>query len=207
MGKIPWRREQLPIPVFLGLLGGLDSKGSTWNAGDVGSVPGWGRCLENNYPLQFSFLSGEFHGPRSLAGYSPWGCKESDMTERLSLHFHVMASSRGQGTVLHWPEQGHDSSAPAPSPGSDLGFWPSIVGEDQTVCPRGFAYCHPDSWPCLTPPFPAISWCLHSDCEGRSCPSQCPNALPTPSPSLGGHSSNVPCRKKISLTPQIWRLS
>ena len=27
------------------------------------------------------FLPGEFHGERSLAGYSPWGCKESDMIE------------------------------------------------------------------------------------------------------------------------------
>ena len=27
------------------------------------------------------FLAGESHGQRSLAGYSPWGCKESDMTE------------------------------------------------------------------------------------------------------------------------------
>ena len=27
------------------------------------------------------FLPGEFHGQRSLAGYSPWGCKESDTTE------------------------------------------------------------------------------------------------------------------------------
>ena len=24
------------------------------------------------------FLPGEFHGQRSIAGYSPWGCKESD---------------------------------------------------------------------------------------------------------------------------------
>ena len=29
-------------------------------------------------------LPGESHGQRSLAGYSPWGCKESDVTERLS---------------------------------------------------------------------------------------------------------------------------
>ena len=29
---------------------------------------------------QLVFLPGEFHGQRSLAGYSPWGCKESDMT-------------------------------------------------------------------------------------------------------------------------------
>ena len=26
------------------------------------------------------FLPGKYHGQRSLAGYSPWGCKESDMT-------------------------------------------------------------------------------------------------------------------------------
>ena len=46
VGKIPWRREQLPTPV----------------------------CLP-----------GEFHGQRSLVGYSPWSCKELDTTERLSL--------------------------------------------------------------------------------------------------------------------------
>ena len=27
------------------------------------------------------FLPGKFHGKRSLVGYSPWGCKETDMTE------------------------------------------------------------------------------------------------------------------------------
>ena len=33
------------------------------------------------------FLPGKFHGQKSLVGYSPWGCKESDMTEQLhSLH-------------------------------------------------------------------------------------------------------------------------
>ena len=31
------------------------------------------------------FLPGEWHGQRNLAGYSPWGCKESDMLEQLSL--------------------------------------------------------------------------------------------------------------------------
>ena len=34
------------------------------------------------------FLSGKFHGQRSLAGYSPWGCNESDMTE----HSHTVYS-------------------------------------------------------------------------------------------------------------------
>ena len=30
------------------------------------------------------FLPGEFHGQRSLVGYSPWGGKESDTTEQLT---------------------------------------------------------------------------------------------------------------------------
>ena len=42
LGKIPWRREWQPIPVF---------------------------------------LPGDSHGRRSLAGYSPWGRRESDTTE------------------------------------------------------------------------------------------------------------------------------
>ena len=32
-------------------------------------------------------MPGKSHGPRSLPGYSPWGRKESDMTERLHFHF------------------------------------------------------------------------------------------------------------------------
>ena len=35
------------------------------------------------------FLLGESHEQRSLAGYSPWGPKESDMTEQLSMHTHT----------------------------------------------------------------------------------------------------------------------
>ena len=32
------------------------------------------------------FLPGKSHGQRSLVGYSPQGCKESDMTEQLHSH-------------------------------------------------------------------------------------------------------------------------
>ena len=35
------------------------------------------------------FLPREFHGQRSLEGYSPWGCKELDMTERFSLSLFI----------------------------------------------------------------------------------------------------------------------
>ena len=41
----------------------------------------------NGYSIP-AFLPGEFLGQRSLAGYSPWGHKELDTTERLNFHFH-----------------------------------------------------------------------------------------------------------------------
>ena len=54
VGKIPWRRDWQPPPIF---------------------------------------LPGEFHGQRSLEGYSPWVSKESDTTEQLTLsNFHPQAS-------------------------------------------------------------------------------------------------------------------
>ena len=44
-------------------------------------LPGGG----NGNPLQFSCLESPY-GQKSLVGYSPWGCKESDMTELLSIY-------------------------------------------------------------------------------------------------------------------------
>ena len=39
------------------------------------------------------FLPGEFHGQRSLAGYSPWGRKESDTTEQLTLSENIIENA------------------------------------------------------------------------------------------------------------------
>ena len=66
--------------------GGSDGKESACSAGDPGLIPGSGRSPGegNGYPTPV-FLPGEFHGQRSLVGYSPWGCEESDMTELLTL--------------------------------------------------------------------------------------------------------------------------
>ena len=63
--------------------GGPDGKKSTCSAGDLGSIPGLGRSPGGGHgnPLQYSCLENP-HGQRSLAGYSPWGHKESDTTER-----------------------------------------------------------------------------------------------------------------------------
>ena len=57
-GEDPWRRNRLPIPVFLGFPGGSDSKETACNAGDLGLTPGLGRSPGegNSYPLQYSGL-------------------------------------------------------------------------------------------------------------------------------------------------------
>ena len=57
VGKIHWRRDRLPTPVF------------------------W---------------PGEFHGL-----YSLWGCKESDTTEQLSLHFLRNITTHGMSSIHH----------------------------------------------------------------------------------------------------------
>ena len=83
--KIPWRRNGLPIPVFLGFPGGSDSRESACNVGDLGSFPGLGISpggVHGN-PLQYSCLENP-HGQTSLVGCSPRSCKESDTIEQLS---------------------------------------------------------------------------------------------------------------------------
>ena len=58
IGKIHWRRDRLPTPVFLGFPCGSACKESTCNAGDLGSIPGFGRSPGEgkDYPLQYSGL-------------------------------------------------------------------------------------------------------------------------------------------------------
>ena len=48
----------------------------------LGKIEGRWRRVQLPTPV---FWPGEFHSQRSLAGYSPWGSKELDTTERLSL--------------------------------------------------------------------------------------------------------------------------
>ena len=42
-------------------------------------------------------LPGKSHGRRSLIGCSPWGCWESDRTERLQFHFSLLCIGEGNG--------------------------------------------------------------------------------------------------------------
>ena len=45
-------------------------------------------------------LPGKSHGWRSLVGCSPWGCEESDTTERLHFHFSLPCIGEGNGNPL-----------------------------------------------------------------------------------------------------------
>ena len=71
---------------LMDFLGGSDGKESVYNAGDPVSSPGSGRSpLRREWLPTPVFMPGEFHGQRSLAGYSPWGHEELDTTEQLTL--------------------------------------------------------------------------------------------------------------------------
>ena len=64
---------------------GSDNEESGYSAGDPGLIPGLERFPGGGHgdPLQYPCLE-NLHGQRSLVGYSPWGYKESDTTDRLS---------------------------------------------------------------------------------------------------------------------------
>ena len=71
---------------------------------------GWEDPLEKEMATTPVLLPGQSHGLRSVAGYSPWGLKESDTTERLHFlsFFFFSFSSRlwkasWQVNVYHFP--------------------------------------------------------------------------------------------------------
>ena len=86
--KIPWRRDLLPPPVFLGFLVAQRVKNppamwETW----VQSL-GWEDPLEEGMATHSSILAWKIPmEQRRLAGYSPWGHKESDTTQHSTYCF------------------------------------------------------------------------------------------------------------------------
>ena len=83
--------NHLRVKLTLGFPGGSDSKTSACNAGDLGLIPRFGRSPGEwkGYPLQY-------YGLENPMDYSPWGCKESDMTEQLSLPLSNVVYSMGR---------------------------------------------------------------------------------------------------------------
>ena len=70
-----------------GFPGSSDSKETACNSGDLARYNPWVRKIpwRREWQLTLVFLPGKSPGQRSLVGYSPWGHKELDRTERLTL--------------------------------------------------------------------------------------------------------------------------
>ena len=87
------------------------SSGTSWNkAAELLTDPSK-QGLRPFYPLPLAFvwcplcptlvlLPGNSHGQRSLVVCSPWGCEESDTTERLPFHFSLSCIGEGNGNPL-----------------------------------------------------------------------------------------------------------
>ena len=81
--------------ILKGFAGSSDSKESAYKAGDLDWFLGQEDPLEKGMATHSSVLASQSHGQRSLVGYSPWGCKESDMTEWLR----ILQSGTGGGKL------------------------------------------------------------------------------------------------------------
>ena len=55
---LPWRRNTLPTPVFMGFPSGSDGKESTCNAGDLGWILDWEDPLEESMATHSGILAG-----------------------------------------------------------------------------------------------------------------------------------------------------
>ena len=79
---------------------GSDAKESACNVGVPGFNP-WVRKIvwRREWQLTPAVLPGKFHGQKNLVSYSPWSCKELDMTQQLTLLLHCCkdTSSGNQG--------------------------------------------------------------------------------------------------------------
>ena len=73
----------------------LPAMQETWVQSSVGKIP-WRR----EWQPTPTFLPGEFHGQRSLVGYSPGGHKESDTAERLTLSIQYLETGSLQIIIL-----------------------------------------------------------------------------------------------------------
>ena len=69
-------------------------------------------------------LPGKSHGRRSLVGCSPWGCEESDSTERLHFHFSLSCIEEGNGNPLQ--------SSCLKNPRDGGAWWAAVYGATES---------------------------------------------------------------------------
>ena len=112
---------------------------------------GWEDPLEKELLPTPVFLSGEFHGLRSLANYSPWGCRELDMTEELTLsHSSFPGGASGKEPTCQWRK--HETQVESASNVGDLG---SVPGSRRSP---GGGYGNPLQYSCLENPMDRGAW-------------------------------------------------
>ena len=80
-------RQQLYKPT--GLPWWFSVKELPAKAGDVDSISGLERSPGRGHINPLQFLPGKSHGEKSLAGYSPWGHKDLDMTEHTGIQAYI----------------------------------------------------------------------------------------------------------------------
>ena len=141
---------------------------------------------------------GKYYGRRSLVGCSPWGCQESDMTERLHFHFSLSCLGEGNGnplqcsclenpkyrgawwaaiygvaqsrTQLQWLSSSSNSSVQSLRCVSDS-LWPHELQHARPPCPSPALGVHPNSR--------ALSqWCHPAFSSSVVSFSSCPQSLP-----------------------------
>ena len=96
--------ENLALSMVAQMIKNLPAMQETWVPSlGLGRSPGGG----HGNPLQYSCL-GNAHRQRSLAVYSPWGHKESDVTERLSIALHNTVVSASFCVPTPTPQQGFE---------------------------------------------------------------------------------------------------
>ena len=125
IGKIPWRREWQPTPVFLpGEFHGQRSLASyhPWHCKDLDMTEqlSW-RRQQQPTPV---FLTSKSHVWRSLIGCNPCGRQELDTTEWLHFHFSFSCIGEGNGNLLQCSclENPRDGGA----------WWASVYGVAQS---------------------------------------------------------------------------
>ena len=100
-----WNKYLKPILVHLGLsLDGSAGKESGCSAGDPGDmdlISGSGEWPWRSEPTPVFFLE-KSHGQRSLAGYSPNGCQESDVTEHTHTYTHTCTHTVHLNNIWKW---------------------------------------------------------------------------------------------------------
>ena len=131
--SVLWLFKSVRFQVFcLASLVALTVKNPPANAGDPGSEETWvGKISWRREWLPTPvFLPGESHGQGSLVGYSPWGRRESDTTDQLTLPLHLDFRcppwQRLESTIDRAPWKSHSNATPVfqvLTPLLVAGFW------------------------------------------------------------------------------------